>query len=75
MLETPLSLLAQKWSGVHSFDEALGLLNDRYPGWFRLYLKAHPEFLDAVLAEVEKKGSPDDVARWLERWKRMASCQ
>ena len=40
---------------------------DRYQ-WFRLYpLEVHPEYLDAVLAEVRKNGGLDEVARWRER--------
>jgi len=55
---------------VDSFHEALGLLNDRYPGWFGLYLlKVHPEFLDTVLLEVRKMGGPAEETRWLERLK------
>jgi hypothetical protein len=55
---------------VHSFHEALGLLLDRYPEWFRLYpLKVHPEFLDAVLLEVKKRGGPTEETRWRETLK------
>jgi hypothetical protein len=56
---------------AHTFQEALRQL-DRYQ-WFRLYpLDVHPEFLDAVLAEVEKRGGLDEVARWREQLKSMA---
>ena len=55
---------------VQSFHEALGLLNDRYPGWFGLYLlKVHPEFLDTVLLEVRKRGGQTEETRWRERLK------
>ena len=56
---------------AHTFQEALSRV-DRYQ-WFRLCpLDVHPEFLDAVLAEVEKRGGPDEVARWREQLKSMA---
>ena len=56
---------------AHTFQEALSRV-DRYQ-WFRLCpLQVHPEFLDAVLAEVEKRGGPDEVARWREQLKSMA---
>jgi hypothetical protein len=62
--------LVEQSGYVHSFHEALGLLNDRYPGWFGLYLlKVHPEFLDTVLLEVRKRGGPTEVTRWRERLK------
>ena len=55
---------------VCSFHEALGLL-DRYQ-WFSLYpLKVHPEFFDAVLLEVRKRGGPVEETRWrkeLKHW-------
>ena len=55
---------------VNSFHEVLGLLNDRYPYWCSLYLlDVHPEFLDAVLLEVRKKGGPTEETRWRERLK------
>jgi hypothetical protein len=48
---------------VSSLHEALGLL-DRYQ-WFSLCpLKVHPEFLDAVLLEVRKRGGPSEETRW-----------
>jgi len=51
---------------VRSFHEGLRLL-DRYP-WFRLYpLEVHPEFVDAVLEEVKKRGGPTEETRWRER--------
>jgi hypothetical protein len=54
---------------LHSFNEALPLL-DRYP-WFSLCpLKVHPEFLDAVLLEVRKRGGPTEETRWRERLKK-----
>ena len=50
---------------VRSFHEGLRLL-DRYP-WFRLQpLEVHPEFLDAVLREVNKRGGPTEETRWRE---------
>ncbi len=50
---------------VHSFREALGLL-DRYR-WYSFYpLEVHPEFLDAVLLEVRKGGGPTEETRWRE---------
>jgi hypothetical protein len=59
---------------VHSLHEALGLLNDKYPEWFCLCpLDVHPEFLDAVLAEIGKRGGSDEVARWREQLKSVAS--
>jgi len=62
--------LVEQSGYVHSFHEALGLLNDRYPGWFGSYLlKVHPEFLDTVLLEVRKRGGPTEETRWRERLK------
>jgi hypothetical protein len=53
---------------AHTFQEALRRI-DRYQ-WFRLEpLEVHPEYLHAVLAEVEKNGGLDEVARWRERLK------
>jgi hypothetical protein len=53
---------------VQTFTEALGLL-DRY-AWFGLYpLKVHPEFLEAVLLEVRKRGGATQEARWREELK------
>ena len=49
-----------------TLQEALHRL-DKYE-WFRLCpLGVHPEFLGAVLAEVEKRGGLDQVARWRKR--------
>jgi len=54
---------------VHSFHDALGLL-DEYPEWVSLYpLKVHPEFLDMVLLVVRKKGGPTEEKRWREALK------
>jgi len=51
---------------VTTLSEGLALL-DRYP-WFRLVpLQVHPEFRDAILLEVRKRGTPADEARWNER--------
>jgi hypothetical protein len=51
---------------AHTFEEALRQI-DKYK-WFRLTPgEVHPEFLDAVLAEVGKNGGLDEVARWRER--------
>jgi hypothetical protein len=48
---------------VRSFQEALRLL-DRYP-WFRLHpIWVNPEFLNAVLLEVKKRGGEVDETRW-----------
>jgi hypothetical protein len=64
--------LVEQSGYVHSFHEALGLLNDTYPGWFRLYLlQVHPEFLDTVLLEVRKRGGPTEETRWRERLKQI----
>ena len=53
---------------VDSFHEGLHLL-DEYE-WFRLYpIEVHPEFLDAILLEVKKRGDPSDETRWRERLK------
>jgi hypothetical protein len=53
---------------VRSFHEALGLL-DAYP-WSSLHpLKVHPEFLDAVLREVRKRGSQTEETRWRQELK------
>jgi hypothetical protein len=53
---------------VHSFEEALRLL-DKYP-WFRLYpLEIHPEFIDAVLGAVRKRGGAAAETRWREKLK------
>src|SRR5882724_4800290 len=42
-------------------------LLDKHP-WFRLVpLQVHPEFRDAILLEVRKRGTPADEARWNER--------
>jgi NAD-dependent deacetylase len=56
---------AVKESGyVHSFPEALGLL-DQYQ-WFKLVpLEVHPEYLDAVLLAVRDRGGPERAASWL----------
>lgn len=49
-----------------TLSEGLALL-DKYP-WFRLFpLQVHPEFGDAILFEVQKRGTPADEARWNER--------
>jgi hypothetical protein len=51
---------------AQTFQEALRRI-DRYQ-WFLLYpLEIHPEYFDAVLAEVAKNGGLDEVARWRER--------
>jgi hypothetical protein len=51
---------------ARSFQEGLRLL-DRYQ-WFRLQpLEVHPEFLDAVLREVKKRGGPTEETRWREQ--------
>ena len=51
---------------VTTLSEGLALL-DKYP-WFRLIpLQVHPEFRDAILLEVRKRGTPGDEARWNER--------
>ncbi len=65
----------QRGMGVEDFarteyaptcQEALRRI-ERYQ-WFRLYpLEVHPEYLDAVLAEVAKNGGLEEVARWRER--------
>ncbi len=48
---------------VHSFGEATTLL-DKYP-WVELYpLHVDPEFLDAVLLEVRKRGGETAEMRW-----------
>jgi hypothetical protein len=48
---------------VASLPEALALL-DKYP-WFRLVpLEVHPDFRDAILIEVQKRGTQDDVDRF-----------
>ncbi len=55
-----------------TFQEALRRF-DKY-SWYRLHpLHVHPEFLDAVLAEVGKRGGSDEVVRWREQLKSMAS--
>jgi hypothetical protein len=49
-----------------SFPEALALL-DKYP-WFRLIpLQVDPEFHDAILCEVRKRGTQENVRCWLDR--------
>jgi hypothetical protein len=54
---------------AHSFLEALSQF-DRYP-WFHLYpVRVHPEFLEAVLVEVGKRGGAHEAARWREQLKR-----
>ncbi|MGA2724202.1 MAG: hypothetical protein ABSG79_17560 [Bryobacteraceae bacterium] len=51
---------------LHSFNRALAML-DRYP-WSDLYpVEVHPEFLEAVLLEVRKRGGGTAEARWRER--------
>ena len=51
---------------VHSLPEGLKLL-DQYP-WFRLYpTKVHPEFREAILVEVGRRGTLTDQARWNHR--------
>jgi len=48
---------------VSSFPEAIALLN-RYP-WFRMTpIRIHPEFRFAILSEVQRRGTPEDVAFW-----------
>ena len=50
---------------VRSFEEVLSAL-DRYP-WFDLFpLEVHPEFADAVLREVRKRGGQAAELRWRE---------
>ncbi len=56
---------------VASLPEALALF-DKYQ-WFRLIpLEIDPEFQDAILIEVQKRGTPEDVCCWQERVKRYA---
>jgi hypothetical protein len=51
---------------LHSFNGALAIL-DRYP-WFNLYpVEVHPEFLEAVLLEVRKRGGGTAETRWREK--------
>ncbi len=60
-----------KTGRVQSFQEALHLL-DRYP-WFQLHpLMVHPEFLNAVLSEVKKRGGADAEGYWREQLKHRA---
>ncbi|MFL6449739.1 MAG: DUF262 domain-containing protein [Bryobacteraceae bacterium] len=48
---------------VRSFQDALSLL-DKYP-WFRLHpTLVNPEFRDAILFEVKKRGGEVDETRW-----------
>jgi hypothetical protein len=51
---------------VYSLPEALALL-DKYP-WYRLTpLQVHPEFRLVILGEVQKRGTPEEVASWNSR--------
>ncbi|MGB8259478.1 MAG: hypothetical protein WCE75_03975 [Terracidiphilus sp.] len=51
---------------VYSLHEALALL-DKYP-WYRLTpLQVHPEFRLVILGEVQKRGTPEEVASWNSR--------
>lgn len=53
---------------VNSFEDALKFL-DQYP-WFRLHpVYVHPEFITAVLFQVEKRGGAQEAARWREQLK------
>jgi hypothetical protein len=51
---------------VRSFEEALEQL-DRYPWTQLIPLKAHPEFLQQILAAVEKRYGKEIAAQWNER--------
>lgn len=51
---------------ANSLDQALTLL-DRYP-WFQLVPReVHPQFADAVLDAVRRRGGEDEENRWRER--------
>lgn len=54
---------------VRSLEEGLSLL-DKYP-WFRLHpTLVNPEFLDAILVQVQKRGGETEKARWRRELKR-----
>jgi hypothetical protein len=51
---------------VTSFCDALSLL-DKYRWYGFVPLKIHPDFSAAILREVQKKGTPEEIASWINR--------
>jgi hypothetical protein len=54
--------LAKTGEPTNSFSEALSLL--KYSWWGFIPLKIHPEFRAAIISEVQKRGAPEEIARW-----------
>jgi hypothetical protein len=58
-----LGCLVHTSESVYSLPEALALL-DKYPWHWMIPLQVHPEFRAAILNEVQKRGTPEEVATW-----------
>lgn len=64
-----LGSLTSTSESVASLPEAVVLL-DKYP-WYQLTpLQVHPNFRNAILDEVKKRGTPEEVDRWIDNIQR-----
>jgi hypothetical protein len=65
-----LGSLVNASESVCSLTDAIALL-DKYPWHCMVPLQVHPEFLTVILSEVQKRGTPEDVASWNSHVKRL----
>lgn len=61
--QVDLEALINTSESVFSLPEAFALL-DKYRWRCLIPLQVHPEFRLAILREVQKEGSPEEVASW-----------
>lgn len=61
-----LGSLVNASKSVSTLPEAFAVL-DKYPWWGMIPLQVHPEFRLAILSEVEKRGTPEEVGSWNSR--------
>jgi len=65
-----LGSLVNTRESVSSLTEAFALLG-KYPWHCMVPLQLHPEFLTVILSEVQKRGTPEEVASWNSHVKRL----
>jgi len=65
-----LGSLVHTSESVCSLPEAFVLL-DKYPWHWMIPLQVHPEFRAVILSEVQKRGTPEEVASWNSYVKRL----
>jgi hypothetical protein len=65
-----LGSLVNASESVSSLTEAFVLL-DKYPWHCMVPLQVHPEFLTVILSEIQKRGTPEEVASWNSHVKRL----